>query len=121
MVEVLEYILAFAISSGLAASGFLLLQGYYPLVNQITMSSQFSQIANTAELALLNDANETILVSLDSASITCRANLLSLASPDASYSTALNGHCNFSSPPLNGQHSLTFIPNHGTLMLRVDG
>ncbi len=121
MVEVLEYTLAFAISSGLAASGFVLLQGYYPLVSQMTMRSEFSQIANTAELALLNDANETIFVNLNSALISCRANLLSLSSPDASYSTALNGYCNFSSPTLNGQHSLTFIPNHGTLMLRVDG
>ncbi len=121
MVEILEYTLAFAISTGLAASGFMLLQGYYPLVSQMTMRSEFSQIANTAELALLNDVNETIYVNLNSALISCRANLLSLSSPYASYSTTLNGFCNFSSPSLNGRHSLTFIPNHGSLMLRVDG
>lgn len=121
MVEVLEYALAFAISSGLAASGFILLQGYYPLVSQMTMRSQFSQIANTAELALLNDVNETIYVNLNSALISCRANLLSLSSPEASYSAFLNGHCNFSSQSLNGRHSLTFIPNNGSLILRVDG
>ncbi len=121
MVEVLEYTLAFAISSGLAASGFVLLQGYYPLVSQMTTRSEFSQIANMAELALLNDANKTIFVNLNSASISCKGNLLSLSSPVASYSAALNGYCSFDPVTLNGQHSLTFIANHGILTLRVDG
>lgn len=121
MVEVMEYTIAFAISSGLAASGFLLLQGYYPLITQMTSRSEFSQIANTAELALLNDANKTIFVNFYSASISCSANLLSVSSPNVSYSAALNGHCSFSSPTLNGEHSLTFIAKQGNLTLRVDG
>jgi hypothetical protein len=120
LVEVLEYTLVFAISSGLAASGFVLLQGYYPLVSQITTRSEFSQIANSAELALVNNANKTLFVHLNSVSISCRGNLLSLSSPDASYSSALNGYCSFVTPTLKGEHHLTFIPRNGTLTLGVD-
>lgn len=86
----------------------------------MTARSEFSQIANSAEQALVNNASKTLFVNFNSVSISCRGNLLSLSSPDASYSSALNGYCNFTSPALKGQHHLTFIPMNGTLTLRVD-
>jgi len=120
LVESLEYILAFAISSGLAASGFILLQGYFPLVSQMSTRSEFSQIADAAELALVDNTNRTVIVNLNSASISCTGNLLYISSQVASYSAALNGTCSFSAHGLIGQHRLTFAPRYGSLSMRVD-
>lgn len=120
MVEIIEYALAFAVSSGLAASGLVLLQGYYPLVGQMTLRSEFSQIADSAEVALVTNSSRSLVVDLNSLSLSCEGSVISLSSGATTYSAVLNGSCDFSYPQLVAKHTLTFIPNNGVLRISVD-
>lgn len=119
MVELIEYVIAFGISAGVAGASVMLVNGAMPALSQIAASSKSDQIAGAARIAVVEGRNATLVLPLDGASITCADGALFVSEGRASTTYPLGFPCSFSFKGLNGTCALVFSAPEDSLRLKV--
>jgi len=107
MVEIMEYVLVFAITASLAGFSVLLLQGSLPALDKTQGQSEFVQVSGAAGTAAVGGSAE-VVVPLSNASIACSSGVMTFASGGLSYSSSIGYPCNFRYAGLSCVCKLTF-------------
>jgi hypothetical protein len=108
MVEMIEYVLVFGISLGVAGVGIALVNGMAPGLNQMISASQSEQVAGAARIAVVEGQNVTLLLPLTNATISCASGSLSVAINGPAQTYQLGYPCSFAFEDLTGQCNLVF-------------
>lgn len=119
MVEILEYILVFAITAALAGFSVLVLQGSLPVLDQTQGRSEFNELSGAATVAAVGGSAELVLP-LDNASIGCSQGGLTFSSGGLNYDSPLGYPCDFGYAGLSGTCKLEFTREVDALALEVD-
>jgi hypothetical protein len=119
MVELIEYIIVFAVSAGVAGASVMLVNGALPGLDQLASASLSDQVAGAARVAVAEDRNVTLLLPLHDSSVSCSSGTLfvSIGGATRAYETLLP--CSFDFQGLNGQCTLLFSPASDALRLAV--
>lgn len=119
MVELVEYVIVFAISAGVAGACVMLVNGAMPGLNQVATVSKSDQIAGAARIAIVEGGNVTLLLPLQDSSISCGAGSLSVSMGGTSRAYGLGFPCSFDFQGLDGACSLVFSAPGDSLQLGV--
>jgi hypothetical protein len=119
MVELIEYIIAFGISAGVAGASVMLVNGAMPGLGQMAAASKSDQIAGAARIAVAEGRNVTLLLPLRDASISCSGGAISLSEGSATRTYSLGFPCSFIFKGLNGECALVFSAPADFLRLGV--
>ncbi len=119
MVELLEYVIAFGISAGIAGASVLLVEGVLPGLNQVAAQSGADQVAGAARIAVIEDRNVTLLIPLRDTSISCHGGSLSVTMDNTSHLYGVGLPCSFDAENLTGPCSLAFSAPTGFLRLEA--
>jgi hypothetical protein len=120
MVELIEYILVFGISLGVAGVGIALVNGMAPGLNQMVSASQSEQVAGAARIAVVEGQNVTLLLPLTNATISCASGFLSVAINGPAQTYQLGYPCSFAFEALTGQCNLVFSEDEGSAVLSME-
>jgi hypothetical protein len=119
VVELIEYIIVFGISAGVAGASVMLVNGAMPGLNQIASASMADQVAGAARIAVVEDRSVRLLLPLEVASVSCAAGSLSVAIGGDAHAYDLGFPCSFDFQGLNGECTLVFSAPADTLELEV--
>ena len=119
MVELIEYVIAFGISAGVAGASVMLVNGALPGLNQVAAQSVADQVASAARIAVIEDRNVTLLLPLHDSSISCSGGSLSVTMSNAARVYQVGFPCSFDSGHLSGSCSLGFSAPAGSLRMEV--
>ncbi len=119
MVELLEYVIVFGISAGVAGASVMLVNSAMPGLNEVAAASKSDQIADAARLAVVEGRNVTLLLPLRTSSIACAAGDLAVSVDGADRAYPLGFPCSFSFKGLNGACSLLFSAPSDSLSLEA--
>src|SRR2546428_6432135 len=108
MVELIEYVIAFGISAGVAGASVMLVNGAIPGLTQMAASSRSDQIAGGARIAIAEGRTTTLVLPLSGASIACADGALSVSAGRAPHSYSLGFPCSFGFDGLTGPCTLVF-------------
>ncbi len=108
MVELLEYVIVFALSAGVAGASVALVGGALPGLSHVASASSSDQIASTARIAVLEGRSVTLLLPLEDASVSCESGSLAVSMGNYTRSYDLAYPCSFDFRGLQGTCSLTF-------------
>ncbi|MDA4117468.1 MAG: hypothetical protein OK455_03905 [Thaumarchaeota archaeon] len=117
--ELIEYVIAFGISAGVAGASIMLVDGALPGLNQVAAQSASDQIASAARISVIEDRNVTLLVPLHGSSIVCNRGELSITMSNSSRSYEAGYPCAFDFEHLDGSCSLDFSAPADSLLLEV--
>ena len=120
MVEIIEYLLVFAITLSLSAFSVLILGCSLPVLSQSQASAQMEQISGAASLAELR-GNSTVVVTLSHATLSCSQGVISLSSGSSTLTSQTGDPCDFSFDGVSCLCTLVFSQTEGGLTLRVEG
>lgn len=120
MVELIEYVIAFGISAGVAGASVMLVNGALPGLSQVAAASKSDQVAGAARIAVVEDRNVTLLLPMRDSSIACADGSLSVSVDGSSRAYDLGFPCSFSFRGLNGACSLVFSAGAESLRLEVN-
>jgi hypothetical protein len=120
MVELVEYIIAFGISAGVAGASMMLVNGAMPGLGQMAAASKSDQIAGAARLAVAEGRNMTLLLPLKDSSISCEDGEISVSEGSASHTYSMGFPCSFAFEGLNGPCRLVFSAPADSLRLQVN-
>lgn len=120
MVELIEYVIVFGISVGLAGAAVMILQGAAPGIDQVAEASASDQIAGAARLAAVEGGNATLVLPLDDAAVSCSAGSLLISSGGTSRAYQVGYPCEFDYAELDGECTLVFSAASASLQLSVD-
>jgi hypothetical protein len=119
MVELIEYVIAFAISAGIAGASVMLVNGAMPGLNQVASASKSDQVAGAARISVLEDRNVTLLLPLTDASISCSGGSLSVLIGGAPRAYSVGFPCAFDFEGLKGECTLVFSAQADSLRLEA--
>ncbi len=119
MVELIEYVLVFAVTVSLSAFSILILGGSLPIMDQTQAKAQMDEIAGAASLAALN-GNATVILPLSGASISCSQGILRFSSGGSNLSTAVGYPCSFNLDGVSCLCTLAFSRGPDGLELKVE-
>jgi len=119
MVELIEYVIAFGISAGVAGASVMLVDGAMPGLNQMAAYAKSDQIAGAARIAVGEGRNTTLVVPLRGASIGCADGALSISEGSVSETYSMGFPCSFRFEGLNGACALSFSAPKDSLLLKV--
>jgi hypothetical protein len=119
MVELIEYVIVFAISAGVAGASVMVVNGAMPGLDQIAAASKADQVAGAARIAVVEDRNVTLILPLQNSSVSCAAGSLSVLMDSASQSYDLGFPCSFGFQGLSGTCDLAFSAPADSLRLAV--
>jgi hypothetical protein len=119
MVELIEYVIAFGISAGVAGASVMLVNGAMPGLDQVAVASKSDQIAGAARISIVEGRTVSLLLPLKDSSISCFAGTLSVSVGASSRSYPMSFPCSFSFRGLNGACSLVFSASPDALRLDV--
>jgi hypothetical protein len=119
MVELIEYIIVFGISAGVATASVMLVDGAMPGLNEVASVSKSDQVAGAARIAVLQGANVTLLLPLQDSSVSCAAGSLSVSFGNESRAYEMGFPCSFDFQGLNGACTLVFSAPADSLRLGV--
>jgi hypothetical protein len=119
MVELLEYVIVFGISAGLAGASVMLVNGAVPGLSQVAAASAADQVAGAARIAVFEDRNVTLLLPLQDSSVACAAGSLSVSIDGHSRGYDLGFPCSFDFQGLSGECALVFSAPADSLNLGV--
>ena len=120
MVEILEYVLVFAVTASISGFSVVILSGSLPILGQSQVHAQLDEISGAAGLAELK-GNSSVVLPLSNASISCSGGVVSLSSGGSDYSTNVGYPCHFGFTGLTCLCTLTFTRGEGELQLKVVG
>ena len=119
MVELIEYIIAFGISAGVAGASVMLVNGAMPGLGQMAAASKSDQIAGAARLAVAEGRNVTLLLPFKDSSISCAGGEISVSEGRASHTYSLGFPCSFGVKGMDGLCALVFSEPADSLRLEV--
>ncbi len=119
MVELIEYVIVFGISAGLAGASVMLVDGAMPGLNDVAAVSTSDQIAGAARIAVVEGRNVTLLLPLQGSSVDCAAGSLSISVGGDSRAYEIGFPCSFDFQGLNGACTLVFSAPADSLQLGV--
>ena len=79
MVEIIEYVLVFGITAGLAAASVMVVSGAMPGLGDVAAASASDQMAGAARIAAVEGRNVTLVLPLQSTSLSCDGGSLSVS------------------------------------------
>jgi len=120
MVELIEYVIVFGISAGVAGASVMLVNGAMPGLEQVAAASKSDQVAGAARIAVVEDRNVTLLLPLTASSIACAAGSLSVSVDGVARAYDVGFPCSFDYQGLNGECSLVFSAPADTLQLEAN-
>ncbi|HUI85819.1 MAG TPA: hypothetical protein VLY21_01520 [Nitrososphaerales archaeon] len=118
MAEILEYALVFLVSTLVASFSIGFYSTYTTAVAGSVQRADFSSLVGAA-MAAVERGNSSVTLSLDDASVSCSAGLLSYASVSYQGNSTIPTGCNFTDDHVSGTRTLTFIATGGSLRLAV--
>lgn len=119
MVELIEYVIVFGISAGVASASVMLVNGAMPGLNEIAAASKSDQIAGAARIAVVEGRNVTLLLPLQGSQISCAYGSLSVSAGGNSRAYDVGLPCSFDFRGLSGACSLVFSAPQDSLELEV--
>jgi hypothetical protein len=119
MVELIEYVIVFGISAGVAGASVMLVNAALPGLNSVAAASASDQVAGAARIAVVEDRNVTLLVPLRDSGVSCAAGSLSVSTNGETRSFDVGFPCSFDFQGLNGACTLFFSAPAGSLQLAV--
>lgn len=119
MVELIEYVIVFAISAGVAGASVALVNDALPGLNSVAAASTSDQLAGAARIAVAEDRNVTLLVPLRDSGVSCEAGSLSVSIGSDSRAYQVGLPCSFDFQGLNGACTLVFSAPADALQLGV--
>ena len=120
MVELIEYILVFGVTLGIAGVGMAIVGGMVPGLNRMVSASQSGQVVGAARIAVVQGQNETLFLPLTNATISCASGSLSVSLNGPPQTYELGYPCSFSASDMTGQCDLTFYEAASTLGMEAD-
>ena len=119
MVELIEYVIVFGISAGVAGASVMLVNGAIPGLNEVAAVSTSDQVAGAARIAVVEDRNVTLLLPLQDSSVACAAGSLSVSIDGESRAYVIGFPCSFDFRGLSGACTLVFSAPADSLGLGV--
>lgn len=119
MVELIEYVIAFTISAGLAGASVALVQGALPGLDQVMSQSKADQIASAARISVAEDRNTTLVLPLQQTSVSCESGTLDVSIGGVQYEQEIGFPCAFASGSLTGLCTLSFAAPQTSLTLEA--
>jgi hypothetical protein len=119
VVELVEYVIVFAVSAGVAGACVMLVQGAVPGLEQVAAVSRSDQLADAARLSVLEGKNVTLLMPLQDASVSCAGGSLSVSDGGGSNGYQVGYPCSFDYRGLNGTCTLVFSAPASSLLLEA--
>jgi len=119
MVELIEYVIVFSISAGVAGASVMLVNGAMPGLSQVAAASKSDQIAGAARIAVVEDRSVTLLLPLQGSSVACSAGSLSVSIDGESRTYQVGFPCSFDFQGLNGSCTLAFSAPSDVLKLEA--
>jgi|HubBroStandDraft_6_1064221.scaffolds.fasta_scaffold1060820_1 hypothetical protein len=119
MVELIEYVIVFGISMGVAGASVMLVNGALPGLKEVGAASTSDQVAGAARLAAIEGRNVTLLLPLQNSSVSCSAGSLSVSVNGGSRAYDVGLPCSFDYEGLNGPCTLVFSAPADALELLV--
>ena len=119
MVELLEYVIAFGISAGVAGASVMLVNSAMPGLNQVASASKSDQVAGAARIAVLEDRSVTLLLPLRDSSMACADGSLSLSIEGSQRAYDVGLPCSFDFHGLTGECTLIFTASADSLQLEA--
>ncbi|MDG7020929.1 MAG: hypothetical protein JRN23_03245 [Nitrososphaerota archaeon] len=108
MVELIEYVLVFAVSAGVAGAGLAVVGGAMPGLEQVSYASVADQIGAAASLAVAQGRSVSVVVPLADATVACDSGTLSVTEGGSTRDYALYFPCSFDLRGLDGDCTLDF-------------
>jgi hypothetical protein len=119
MVELIEYVIVFAISAGVAGASVMLVEGALPGLSEVAAASSSDQVAGAARISAVEGRSVTLLLPLQSSSISCAAGSLSVSISGDVRDYEVGLPCSFDFQSLNGDCTLVFSAPSDSLQLAV--
>jgi len=119
MVELIEYVIVFGISAGLAGASVMLVDGAMPGLKEVAAVSTSDQVAGAARIAVVEGRNVTLLLPLKDSSVSCATGSLSVSIGGESRAYGVGFPCSFDFEGLNGACTLVFSAPADSLRLGV--
>ncbi len=119
MVELIEYVIAFGISAGVAGASVMLVNGAMPGLIQLASASKSDQVAGAARIAVVEDRNVTLLLPLRGSSVACSSGTLSVSIDGSTRAYKVGAPCSFDFRGLDGECTLTFSAPSDSLRLEA--
>lgn len=119
MVELIEYVVVFAISAGVAGASVMLVDGALPGLNSLAAASTSDQLAGAARIAAVEDRNVTLLLPLKDSGVSCAAGSLSVSIGSESRLYEVGLPCSFDFQGLDGACTFVFSAPAEALTLEV--
>jgi hypothetical protein len=119
MVELIEYVIVFGVSVGIAGACVMLVNGALPGLSEAAAVSTSDQVAGAARIAVMEDRNITLLLPLHNSSVSCSAGSLSVSISGDPRAFAVGFPCSFDYRGLNGACTLVFSAPADALLLGV--
>jgi len=119
MVELIEYVVVFAISAGVAGASVMVVNGAIPGLDQVASASKSDQIAGAARIAVVEDRNVTLLLPLAQSEVSCQGGVLTVSVGEVPRQYDLGYPCSFDQAGLDGECNLAFSAPAGGLQLQA--
>ena len=118
VVEILEYVLVFAITALLAGFSVIVVQGSLPVLHQTQGGAEFDELTGAASSSEV-EGNATVVVPLSDASIGCSQGVLSFSSGGLNYTSQVGYPCSFAYSGLSCLCRLVFSRDSDVVGLQV--
>ena len=119
MVELIEYVIVFAISAGVAGASVMLVDAALPGLNAMASAATSDQLGGAARIAVVEDRNVTLLVPLSDAGVSCAGGSFSVSIGGESRAYQVGFPCSFDFQGLNGACTMVFSAPAQALQLEV--
>ncbi len=119
MVELIEYVIVFAVSAGVAGASVMLVDAALPGLNAMAAASTSDQLGGAARIAVVEDRNVTLLVPLRDAGVSCAGGSLSVSIGGETRAYQVGFPCSFDFRGLNGACTMVFSAPAQALQLEV--
>jgi hypothetical protein len=119
LVELIEYVMVFGISAGVAGASIVVVEGAIPGLGSLASASVSDQIAGAARLSIVQGTNATLLLPLREESISCDAGSLVVGGSGGSRSYLVGYPCSFYLAGLTGTCTLRFSSSRSALDLQA--
>lgn len=110
MAELIEYVVVFGISAGLAGASVALVSGALPGLAEVAAASKSDQLAGAARVSLVEGKSVTVVLPVRGAAVSCVSGELSVYVGAYSRSYELGAPCAFSMEGLTGVCAFSFAP-----------
>lgn len=107
MVEILEYIVVFAVTAAVAGFSIFVFGGSVPQIHTAQGESEVSQVAGAVDLAAA-DGNSSLSLTLSNASLSCSQGSVDLTMGGQTYSSSVASACSFTITGLSCTCDLSF-------------